>query len=84
MGLDNVTNTLENLNLSHNRVASLEYFQGKNFSELKLIDLADNYIGSVQHILYLKPITALREIILNKNDAANPICDIPGYVAQVL
>lgn len=60
--------SLVKLNLSHNRIASLQFFSdriknGQSAPNLEFIDFNDNYIGDLKQISYLKPITSLKEII---------------------
>ena len=67
-GLDNMLSSLEKINLSHNRVASLQYFgetikNGLSAPNLESIDLNDNYIGDLSHIKYLKAVTSLKSVV---------------------
>ena len=48
------------------------------------MDLHDNYIGDLAQLQYLKPITSLRELILQSKTANNPICDFENYQEVLL
>lgn len=68
-GLENMLHCLEKLNLSHNRIAGLDYFKkaltnGQVAPNLTQIDLNDNYIGDIDQISYFKPVISLKELIL--------------------
>jgi len=54
-GLRQMAKTLKIINLSHNRIVSLQPMQEfADVSVLQVLDLTDNYIGELQHIKYLQ------------------------------
>lgn len=67
-GLDGMIGSLRRLVLSHNRIASLQYFStivqnGQSAPHLVTIDLNDNYIGDIQQVRHFRPIISLKEVI---------------------
>ena len=88
-GLENMMRSLKKLNLSHNRLASLNYFRenvhnGMIAPNLTTVDFNDNYIGDLQQIQALKPITSLKEVTFQSKNSSNPVCDFVNYKQVVL
>lgn len=87
-GLRQMAKSLKTLNLSHNRIVSLQPMQEiADVSVLQVLDLTDNYIGELQHVKYLTNFRNLRELSFQKADdsskGANPICDFLNYATTV-
>jgi len=83
-GLDGMIGSLRRLVLSHNRIASLQYFatiiqNGQSAPHLATIDLNDNYISGMQQVRHFRPIISLKEVIFQMSNSSNPICDLQGY-----
>lgn len=87
-GLRQMAKTLKVLNLSHNRIVSLQSMQEiADVAVLQVLDLTDNYIGELQNVKCLQNFRHLKELSFQKADdsskGSNPICDFQNYHTTV-
>jgi len=87
-GLKAISGSLKVLNLSHNRVLSLQHIgEIASTSTLEVLDLTDNCIGDPSQLRCLQGLRFLRELAFRKIDdpskGSNPICDLPSYAPTV-
>lgn len=83
-GLHGLTN-LQRLSLAHNFISSLaglSALQGPNNS-LRLLDLRNNAISSLQELSVLAACPHLKSLLLEGGSPGNPICSLPSYRAAV-
>ena len=86
--LSHLRKTLKSLNLSHNRLVSLQPLaEMAEESVLKELDLTDNYIGELGQVKILSPFRFLQDLSFRKvPDPAkgnNPICDFQNYDTSI-
>ncbi|NWT02997.1 LRCC1 protein, partial [Mionectes macconnelli] len=85
-GLEKLFN-LTVLNLSYNRIHDLSGFRSLHGTRYKIshIELHSNCVSNVIHLLQCtKGLHCLRNLTLEKNGKANPVCHIAGYRETVL
>ena len=80
----NVARTLKVLNLSHNRIVSLNPLgEFAEIAALEVLDLTDNYIGELANIRHLSKFAHLSQLSFQKagdaSKGSNPICDFVNY-----
>ncbi|XP_032861774.2 leucine-rich repeat and coiled-coil domain-containing protein 1 isoform X2 [Tyto alba] len=85
-GLDKLFN-LTILDLSYNRIHDLSGFQCLHGTSYKIshIDLHSNCVNNINHLIQCtKGLHFLRNLTLQKNGNANPVCHTAGYRETVL
>lgn len=85
-GLNGLVN-LTRLNLAYNQINDLTgllYLHGTEY-KLKHLQIHSNRLDSMNHLLQcMVGLHNLRDLTLSMDDAANPVCHLPGYREMVL
>eukprot|EP00347_Sterkiella_histriomuscorum_P016960 403351196 len=80
--LHSVSLSLRKLNLSYNRIVSLQYFkeqEGKFNFVLEQLDLNGNYIVDLDQLKNLQSLSYLNDLTFQQNSGKNQICDYENY-----